>query len=725
MKKTDQQPTGSSLDACRDHDLTLALRAELLAAAARWCHLSQEELAAAADLEALAVTRPPRPEMGDLAFPCFPLAKIARRKPAEIAGELLPVAREGLTAAAEAGRIAAVERLEAVGPYLNVHFDAGALAAFICDRIAAGAPPYGSPLPATGRKTVLEYSGPNTNKPLHLGHVRNNLLGMSVCNLLAAAGEEVVPVNIVNDRGIHIAKSMVAYELWGEGRTPETEGIKGDHFVGQFYVRYGEAIKEEKSELARVEGLDPDRLSGEDDRRLEDRCPLTQRTREMLRLWERNDPHVRALWEQMNGWVYSGFDETYARLGCVFDKWYLESRTYEVGKSIVQDGLARGIFARHADGSVWAPLEAEGLKDKILLRADGTSVYITQDIGTAKLRYDDYRMDRLIYVVATEQNLHFQLLFKLLEKLGYPWAQACHHLAHGMVNLPMGMGKLKSREGRKVDADTMLDELAAIARRKAEEGGYASGAEIDLDRLADTIGQGALKLYLLQVSAEKDITFDPDSTLDFEGDTGPAVQYSHARIRSIARKALAADQIAHEDLIPGATPEPFAELGTAAPVRAPLDAPWRKGPGAPRSEAPNAAQSASEAPRTAAEATGAPSEAIRAPSDTTRAASEAVGLRPDRVDARLLDRPEEKRLALELAWFPQVLRAAATQLSPAPLAGYLLDLTKAYARFYHNCPVLRAESEALMRARLHLSLAVAATLRRGLSLLGIRAPDAM
>jgi arginyl-tRNA synthetase len=691
--------TPAWLEACQTHDLTLALRAELLEAAAAWSHQSLETLSATTDLQACMLTRPPKPELGDFAFPCFPLAKALRRSPAQVAEQLVPAALARFEEAARAGRIPAVAKLAPAGPYLNIHLDAGDLARFICAQVAAGAPPFGAPLPSTGRRTVVEYSGPNTNKPLHLGHTRNNVLGMGMCNILAATGEDVVPVNIVNDRGIHIAKSMVAYRRWGAGRTPESEDVKGDHFVGEFYVRYGEAIKGEKAELARREGLDPEHLSDEDDRRIEDACPLTHETRAMLRAWEEGDADTRALWSTMNGWVYSGFDETYARLGCVFQKWYLESETYELGKGAVRAGLEQGLFVQHADGSVWAPLEQDGLKDKILLRADGTSVYITQDIGTATVRYDDYHMDRLVYIVASEQNLHFQLLFMLLRKLGYPWAAACHHLNYGMVNLPHGMGKLKSREGRKIDADTMLDELAATARRKAEEGGYASSAEVDLDLLAEAIGQGALKLYLLEVSAEKDITFDPDKTLDFEGDTGPAVQYSHARIRSITRKALAEGKITPADLVTGQIARPFAGMGTASPVPAPVQAPWRRWTW-----------------RRATESGGRTGSAL---------ASRATGLASDRVRPELLSGPEEKRLALELAFLPSVLRQAAAQLSPAPLANYLLDLTKTYARFYHNCPVLRAGSEELMRARLHLSLATAAVLRRGLALLGIEAPDAM
>lgn len=636
--------------------------------------------------EAPPLGRPPRPEMGDLGLACFPLARALRTNPAQAAAALVAPAQEALARAAASGAIPRVTRVAAAGPYLNLEFDAGALAAWICTRIAAGEAPYGAPLPATGRRTMVEYSAPNTNKPQHLGHVRNNLIGMSLCHILAAAGEEVIPVNLVNDRGIHIAKSMVAYERWGEGRTPEASGRKGDHFVGEFYVRFNQALKEETEQQARAEGVDLARIDEEARHALEDRTPLMAAARESLRRWEEGDPATRRLWETMNRWVFAGFDETYARLGCGFRKWYFESETYQSGKRLVEQGVAQGLFERRADGSVWANLEAEGLKDKLLLRSDGTSVYITQDLGTAALKFDEFRMDRSVYVVASEQNLHFQMLFALLRRLGLPWAGGCHHLSYGLITLPHGMGKLKSREGKAVDADDLLDELAALAQQKAQDGGYVKELDIDLAALADAIGQGALKLYLLQVGAEKNIQFDPDATLDFEGDTGPAVQYSHARICSIARKALAEGRITPADLRAVEVPDPFAALGTGSPIQT-----ARRG--------------------------GRPSRASPV--------SVAAGLQPGRAPADRLTQPEEKALALELTRFPSVLRQAAEQLSPSPVAGYLLDLTKSYARFYHSCPVLRAETDELMRARLHLCLAVAATLRRGLGLLGIQAPEAM
>jgi arginyl-tRNA synthetase len=698
------------------HDLTAALRAAIAPAILAWSGKSATELGFDANPELFGPVRPPRPEMGDFAIPCFALAKPLRRSPAEIATALAPVITAALTAGAQpepragsmpAGRdpLPALARIETAGPYVNLFLDPGSLAVWITTRIAAGDPPYGAPLPATGRRTLVEYSAPNSNKPLHLGHVRNNLLGLSLCNLLAAAGEEVIPVNLVNDRGIQIAKSMVAYQRWGAGETPQGTGRKGDHFVGDFYVRFGRELKAQAAALAGERGVDLGTLDDDARRALEDETEIMAAARESLRRWEEGDPETRALWETMNGWVYAGFDRTYARLGCTFRRWYLESETYKPGKALVDEGLARGIFRRAADGSVWAPLEEHapesGLKDKLLLRSDGTSVYMTQDLGTALRKYEDFHMARSIYVVGREQIHHFRVLFTLLRMLGFEWAAGCHHLSYGLIELPHNLGKLKSREGRAVDADDLLDELAELAQRKTRAGGFATEASVDLAALGDAIGQGALKMYLLQVGAEKNIVFDPDATIEFEGDTGPAVQYSHARICSIARKALAEGKLAPEDLCVIELPEPFAGLGTGAPGSA-AAAPA----GARPLDAPAPPPTADAAPHAGL---------IR----------RAAGLRAERAHAAMLDAPDEKALCLELARFPSAIAAATEQLSPSPLAAYLLDLTKSYARFYHNCPVLRAETTERMRARLHLSLAVAATLRRGLSILGIRAPDAM
>ncbi len=643
---------------------------------------------AAQDL--VSVQRPPRPEMGDAAVGAFRLAAALKQKPPEAAEGLSKALRSTIESRVAEGLLPEIERLVVAGPYVNVFFRPASLIEFVCQDLAAGAPPYGGSLSPTGRRIMVEYSAPNTNKPLHLGHVRNNLLGLSVCNILAAAGNEVIPVNLVNDRGIHIAKSMVAYRRWGGGRTPESEGSKGDHFVGEFYVRFDQEMKKQREAVAAARGIDLSALEERQLHELDEETELMKEAREVLRRWEQGDAEVRALWEQMNSWVYAGFDETYRRLGCRFRKWYLESETYRLGKQVVEEGLSKGVFERHEDGSVWADLEDEGLGKKILLRSDGTSVYITQDLGTALLKFRDFEIDRSIYVVGSEQNLHFKILFALLRRLGYErLADGCYHLSYALVTLPRGMGRLKSREGRKVDADDLLDELAALARKKVEEGGYAERAGVDVDALAEAIGQGALKMMLLQVGAEKTLQFDPEATIDFEGDTGPAVQYSHARIASIVRKALERGLLEESDLITFDPEDPFAGLGTGSPVRAPDHAPWRK----------------------------------HLPEVKPDAPARAWGLR-GKMSSRLGE-PAERALALEIAWFPQVLRTAAEQLNPAPVANYLLGLTKAFARFYHEHPVLQASDEETRRARLALCLATAGTLRRGLALLGIEAPAAM
>ncbi len=670
-------------------DITLILRDLIIAALNS--RFGDIELGAADNLQAFTPVRPPKPDMGDLAFACFPLAKTLRKAPPQIATELTPVIETALVSAAGRGEIAAIKSVTALGPYVNICFVGESLAEYICGRISSAAAPYGKAMPSTGLRTLIEYSAPNTNKPLHLGHVRNNLLGLSLSNILAAAGEEVIPVNLVNDRGVHIAKSMIAYHTWGGKSTPESTGQKGDHFVGKYYVRFNQELEVAKAELAETEGLDLNQLDDGQKREIENRTSLSRQGREWLLKWEAEDPVIRELWQKMNGWVYEGFDATYKRLGCTFKKWYLESNTYKLGKELVQEGLSKGIFSRHDDGSIWAHLDEVGLTDKILQRSDGTSVYITQDLGTAVLKQKEFNANRSIYVVGSEQLHHFKLLFILLGKLGFDWADGCRHLSYGLVTLPHGMGKLKSREGRAVDADTLLDELATIARRKAAEGGVVSDNSLDLDILADQIGQGALKMYLLQVGAEKNIQFDPDATLDFEGDTGPAVQYSHARICSIVRKAITEEKISVDQLVQADLPDAFSTLGTGSPISSPATTDG-SGPEKPTNWV---------------------------------AVSRAVGLREDCVDLSGLVTEEEKRLCLELSFFTTALNAAATQLSPSPVAGYLLDLTKSYARFYHSCPVLRAETTPLTLARIHLSLSVASTLRRGLALLGIDAPDAM
>ncbi len=374
---------------------------------------------------------------------------------------------------------------------------------------------------------MIEYSSPNTNKPLHLGHVRNNLLGWALSNIMLANGNRVVRTNIVNDRGIHICKSMLAWLKWGNGETPESSGKKGDHLIGDYYVAFDKHYRAEVSELMQ---------QGQTKEEAEANAPLIKEAHEMLVKWEAGDPEVRALWQKMNGWVYAGFDETYHRLGVSFDKIYYESQTYLEGKKKVLEGLEQGIFYRKSDGSVWADLTSEGLDHKLLLRSDGTSVYMTQDIGTADQRFKDYDINKMIYVVGNEQNYHFQVLSILLDKLGFKWGKDLIHFSYGMVELPNG--KMKSREGTVVDADDLMDEMVQTARKTSGELGKLDGmTTAEADDIARIVGMGALKYFILKVDARKNMLFNPEESIDFNGNTGPFIQYTYARIRSVLRKA--------------------------------------------------------------------------------------------------------------------------------------------------------------------------------------------
>ena len=382
---------------------------------------------------------------------------------------------------------------------------------------------------------MIEYSSPNTNKPLHLGHVRNNLLGNALANIIMANGNKVVKTNIVNDRGIHICKSMLAWKLYGNGETPESSGKKGDHLVGDYYVSFDKHYKAEVKELMTefaAQGMSEDEAKA----KAEAASPLMQEAREMLVKWEAGDPEIRGLWEMMNNWVYAGFDETYRKMGVSFDKIYYESNTYLEGKEKVMEGLEKGFFFKKEDGSVWADLTAEGLDHKLLLRGDGTSVYMTQDIGTAKLRFADYPIDKMIYVVGNEQNYHFQVLSILLDKLGFEWGKSLVHFSYGMVELPEG--KMKSREGTVVDADDLMEEMIATAKETSQELGKLDGlTQEEADDIARIVGLGALKYFILKVDARKNMTFNPKESIDFNGNTGPFIQYTYARIQSVLRKA--------------------------------------------------------------------------------------------------------------------------------------------------------------------------------------------
>ena len=401
----------------------------------------------------------------------------------------------------------------------------------------------------TSPLVMIEYSSPNTNKPLHLGHVRNNLLGNALANIVAANGNKVVKTNIVNDRGIHICKSMLAWKKYGNGETPETSGKKGDHLVGDYYVSFDKHYKAELSELMAgftAQGMSDDEAKA----KAEAASPLMQEAREMLVKWEAGDPEVRGLWEMMNNWVYAGFDETYKKMGVGFDKIYYESNTYLEGKEKVMEGLEKGFFYKKEDGSVWADLTAEGLDHKLLLRGDGTSVYMTQDIGTAKLRFADYPINKMIYVVGNEQNYHFQVLSILLDKLGFEWGKSLVHFSYGMVELPEG--KMKSREGTVVDADDLMEEMIATAKETSQELGKLDGlTQEEADDIARIVGLGALKYFILKVDARKNMTFNPKESIDFNGNTGPFIQYTYARIQSVLRKAAESGIVISEQIPAG------------------------------------------------------------------------------------------------------------------------------------------------------------------------------
>ena len=561
---------------------------------------------------------------GDLTVNCFRFAKILRNSPDKIADKVLEFFKQNSD----------IDKAEKIKAFVNISLTPGAI---FRDSVADIDSLLKSPrLEDAGKKRVLiEYSAPNTNKPQHLGHVRNNTLGMSLASLLSRVGHDVIQINLVNDRGIHICKSMLAYERFGEDITPESSSIKGDHLVGEFYVRYNIELKQQLDDLRSAK---PE-LAEESDEKLFLETELGQATQKMLQDWENGNEKVIALWKKMNSWVFAGFEQTYKRMGIKFDHTYLESETYLLGKDIVADGLERGVFKKRPDGAVTIDLGKMG--EKVVLRSDGTSVYITQDIGTTLKKYSDYKPDEQIWVVGDEQILHFKMLFEIMKKLGYPWANDLHHLAYGMVNLPSG--KMKSREGTVVDADELFDEMVNLSEEACKEryGDSVSTEEI-ADR-AEIIGMGALKFMLLKFNPKTTMMFDPQASVKFEGDTGPYVQYACARINSIERKA--------------------AEKGLEFDAGA--------------------------------------------------------------ISWDLLDCNEEKNLAITAFFYPQVLRDAAEKMDCSALVDYLLELAKAFNRFYRECPVLAADNEKLACARMALCHAVRDILTDGLNTLTIEVPEAM
>lgn len=454
---------------------------------------------------------------GDLTLVIFPLVKMAKKSPEMVGNEIGNFLKN---------EIPMISAFNVIKGYLNLTIGDS----FWLNQLEEihENKNFGIKIPADDADLMMiEYSSPNTNKPLHLGHIRNNLLGYSIANIQKANGWKTIKTNIVNDRGIHICKSMLAWQLWGNGETPENTGMKGDHLVGKYYVEFDKHYKEE------VKELETNGLSEEEAKK---QAPLILQAQEMLRKWENGDPEVRSLWQMMNSWVYAGFDETYEKLGVDFDKIYYESETYKIGKEKVEEGLAKGIFYKREDGSVWADLTAEGLDEKLLLRADGTSVYMTQDIGTAKLRYDEFPIKKMVYVVGNEQNYHFQVLSILLDKLGFSWGKELVHFSYGMVELPEG--KMKSREGTVVDADDLIEEMIQTARETSQELGKLDGCTPEeAENIVRIVGLGALKYFILKVDPKKNMTFNPKESIDFNGNTGPFIQYTHARIKSVLRKA--------------------------------------------------------------------------------------------------------------------------------------------------------------------------------------------
>jgi arginyl-tRNA synthetase len=478
---------------------------------------------------------PPDPNLGDLAFACFPLARVCRTSPVKIANDLAPLLEENEI----------ISQIDPTGPYLNISLNKAAWFKKVLGTALYPPEHEGSllnhKLPPTEQKSyAIEFSCPNTNKPQHLGHVRNNILGLAISSLLNIAGHKVKRVNLINDRGIHICKSMLAWKLWANGETPESCDTKGDHFVGKYYVMFNTHYKEEQKTWLQTNNINLTKMTEQErteiERQFDQNSTLSAQAREMLRNWESGDPDTIGLWKKMNAWVIKGFDETYARLGVDFDKVYFESDTYLIGKDLVKQGLEEGILRKNSTGAVVCPLDGFDKEEKILLRSDGTSIYVTQDLGNAYTRHQDLNFDEMVYVVGNEQEYHFKVLFHILEKLGYDWATHLLHFSYGMVNLTSG--KMKSREGTSVDADDLLDDLEAACRRVMDESEKRSDMnESSRDTINHALADAALKYYVLKVSPRLDMIYDPKESIELTGNTGPYLQYAHARICSLVRKS--------------------------------------------------------------------------------------------------------------------------------------------------------------------------------------------
>ncbi|MDR3248400.1 MAG: arginine--tRNA ligase [Treponema sp.] len=592
--------------------------------------LQEAGLPARVEAAQVIVELPPKPELGDLGFPMFGYAKTLRKGPPQIAQAV----------AAALGAQGFGDACTAEGPYLNLRLDRAEVAAQALSAVLGEgegtAFSFGRPNTMAGGRVMVEFSSPNTNKPLHLGHLRNDVLGESISRILAACGAEVRKVCIINDRGIHICKSMLSYKEQGRGKTPESEGVKSDRFVGDWYVRFSRDLKDETETIAKEKGIEK--------KDAEAQAPLMARAQDLLRQWEAGDEETVKLWKQMNGWAVEGMKQTWERTGVSFDQFYYESQTYLLGKDEILKGLEKGIFYRDADGSVQIDLTAEKLDKKVLLRKDGTSIYITQDIGTAIFRHKDWPFDRLVYVVGSEQQYHFKVLFAILDKLGFEWAKNLYHLSYGMVNLPEG--KMKSREGTVVDADDLINSLRDMALREIREK-EREEAVGDPDAVAEKIALGALHYYLLQASPAKDMLFNPKESLSFNGNTGPYLQYMGARISALLRNAEKA-------------PGTFSDGSFSASF-----------------------------------------------------------------DPALLTGDAEWELVKTLANYPQTVALAAAGMDPSVLTAYLYELSRNFSRFYHDCPILNAETPQLTQSRLALSRAVLQVLRDALFLVCIPFLEAM
>ncbi len=558
---------------------------------------------------------------GDITVVIFPFVKPARKSPEMVGQEIGEYLLQ---------HNPLISAFNVIKGFLNLSINSSYWIGLLNDISTDNS--FGTNTVVDGQTMMIEYSSPNTNKPLHLGHIRNNLLGYSIAEIQKANGWKVLKTNIVNDRGIHICKSMLGWKLFGNNETPQSSGMKGDHLVGKYYVKFDQAYKAEIAELMK---------NGLTEEEAKKQAPLIQQAQQMLVAWENNDHEVFQLWQTMNGWVYDGFDATYKKLGVDFDKIYYESQTYLDGKAKVEEGLAKGVFYTREDGSVWADLTADGLDEKLLLRADGTSVYMTQDIGTAALRYADYDISKMVYVVGNEQNYHFQVLALLLDKLGFAWGRDLVHFSYGMVELPEG--KMKSREGTVVDGDELMHEMINTARETARELGKLDlSSSEEVEKIASMVGLGALKYFILKVDPKKNMTFNPKESIDFNGNTGPFIQYTHARIKSVLRKATDAGIV--------------------------LDKP---------------------------------------------------------VDTSIEISQKESDLLQLIASFPNIVRQAGEEFSPAIIANYLYDLVKEYNQFYHDFSILKEEKEALKYCRLLMSETIAGVIKRGMSLLGIDVPERM